>query len=476
MTEGVCPVAYGAASYGSRIAIVSPRGTVTYEELERRVAVAAARLREAGCAEGMRVGLHLPTGEAYIVLLLALLRIRCVACPVSTRLPEQGIAAALDLIACRVLISDDVRLHGCLEGVRILSPEAVVNGEPGAGYSSAGLDFDQPATIISTSGSTGRPKAALHTWGNHYFNALGSNANIPLEPGHRWLLSLPLYHVGGLGIVSRCLLAGATIAIPVRGEAFTQSIASLGITHVSMVTTQLMRLLREGQTDQLTGLSAILLGGSAFSPALLEDAYAMGLPIHTSYGLTEMTSQVTTTPPGADLDALRTSGSCLPYRELRISEDGEILVRGRTRFLGYVEREHLHQPFDAEGWYHTGDLGTLDERGNLVVSGRQDNMFISGGENIQPEEIEWHLGQLTGVEQAVVVPVPDAEFGFRPVAFIRSYNAGEEIDYRAALESVLPRFKVPYAIFPLEDEQAGERMKVDRRALAARAATLTGRA
>jgi O-succinylbenzoic acid--CoA ligase len=189
-----------------------------------------------------------------------------------------------------------------------------------------------------------------------------------------------------------------------------------------------------------------------------------------------MTSQVTTTPPAADLETLRTSGSCLPHRELRISEDGEILVRGGTLFAGYVERDHLRQPFDAEGWYHTGDLGTLDERGNLIVSGRRDNLFISGGENIQPEEIEWHLGQLPGVEQVVVVPVPDAEFGNRPAAFIRSSNAGSEADYRAALEAVLPRFKVPCAFLPLDDGANGERLKIDRGALTARAAALTGRA
>ncbi|HET6566866.1 MAG TPA: o-succinylbenzoate--CoA ligase, partial [Rhodothermales bacterium] len=323
---------------------------------------------------------------------------------------------------------------------------------------------------------TGRPKAALLSWGNLYYNALGSNRNIPLGPGDRWLLSLPLYHVGGLGILMRCFLAGAAVALPERGAPIGQSIAALGVTHVSMVTTQLVRLLRHGGSGQLAGLRAILLGGSAFPSALLEEARALQVPIHTSYGLTEMASQVTTTPPDADALELATSGQLLEYRELHISDEGEILVGGETLFQGYVDGDELYRPVDADGWFHTGDLGALDARGSLTVLGRRDNMFISGGENVQPEEIEQVLCRIPGVEQAVVVPVPDAEFGFRPAAFVQAApGSARPSEYAAVLSGMLPRFKVPVAFFDWTEADTGERMKVDREELARRAADALGR-
>jgi O-succinylbenzoic acid--CoA ligase len=211
------------------------------------------------------------------------------------------------------------------------------------------------------------------------------------------------------------------------------------------------------------------MGGGPVPASLVDEAVARGLPIHTSYGLTEMASQVTTTPPGAPLEELHTSGRVLPGREVSISEDGEILVRGETLFAGYVDGKKLDCPLDEDGWFHTGDLGELDENGYLRVRGRRDNLFISGGENVQPEEIEEALYRLKGVDEAVVVPVPDPEFGARPVAFVRT-----ERDFRdlaPELEKVLPRFKIPTAFHPLP-EQARRGMKADRAALRERARRL----
>ena len=213
------------------------------------------------------------------------------------------------------------------------------------------------------------------------------------------------------------------------------------------------------------------MGGGPVPPSLVDEALARGLPLHTSYGLTEMASQVTTTPPGASLEELRTAGRVLPDREVSISERGEILVRGETLFAGYVEGEELDRPLDAEGWFHTGDLGELDEDGYLRVGGRVDNLFISGGENVQPEEIEEALCRLEGVDEAVVVPVPDEEFGARPVAFVRSgrQEAGgiwPESSSRSCRDSRSPS---PSTRGPREARRG---MKIDRESLGERARRL----
>jgi len=449
-------------------ALVDARGTTSYEELDRRVSAAALRLGE--LEPGSRVALYLPKDERYVALVLALIRASHVACPVSDRLPPQGVVPLLERAACSVLISEDEELLQTTDLLRIM-PETLLEKLP---QSSSDLSepidipLERPATIIFTSGSTGAPKAALHTFGNHCHSARGSNANITLRPGERWLHSLPMYHVGGLSIVFRCLLARATVALPRPGTSLGKDIAGFGATHVSLVSTQLSRLLREGA--DLGGLEAVLMGGGPVPPTLVDEALASGLPIHTSYGLTEMASQVTTTPPGASREELRTAGRALPSREVSISERGEILVRGETLFAGYIEGEGLDRPLDTDGWFHTGDLGRLDENGCLRVGGRMDNLFISGGENVQPEEIEETLCRLEGIDEAVVVPVPDEEFGARPVAFVRA--SGREAEKLAQeLEPVLPRFKIPISFYPWPKEARGG-MKVDRAALGKRAQRL----
>jgi len=447
-------------------ALIGARGVTSYEELDRLVSAAAVRLGE--LEAGSRVALYLQRDERYVALLLALIRAGHVACPLSDRVPSRGVAPLLERAACSALISDDEELLRTA-GANLLRPkpedllrEGQQFGEP------ADIPLGRPATIIFTSGSTGVPKAALHTFGNHYHSALGSNANIALMPGDRWLHSLPLYHVGGLSILFRCLLAGATVALPQQGTPPGEAIAGFGATHVSLVSTQLLRLLREDANRG--GLEAVLMGGGPIPASLVDEAVARGLPVHTSYGLTEMASQVTTTPPGASLEELRTAGRVLPHREVAISGSGEILVRGQTLFAGYVEGERLNRPLDAEGWFHTGDLGELDDNSYLRVRGRMDNLFVSGGENVQPEEIEEALYRVEGIEEAVVVPVPDEEFGARPVAFIRTDDL-EPGDLAHELEPVLPRFKIPISFHPWPEE-APRGMKVDRAALCERALRL----
>jgi len=462
-----CPLRAAALASPEAVAVVGAAGAISYAELDRRVSVAALRL--GGLGAGSRVALYLPKDERYVVLLLALIRAGAVACPVSTRLPPGGVAPLLRRSGCSAVISDDEKALEAAEDLRGLTPETLPEAPrvfAGSPEESPDLPLNRPSTLIFTSGSTGVPKAVLHTFGNHYYSALGSNANISLGPGDRWLHSLPLYHVGGLSILFRCLLARATVALPAR--ALGEAITTLGATHVSLVPTQLLRLLREGA--DLAGVKAVLLGGGPIPAYLVDEAFGRGLPIHTSYGLTEMASQVTTTPPGAAPQELYTAGRVLPHREVSVSE-GEILVRGETLFAGYVGGEGVDHPLDAGGWFHTGDLGELDGAGYLTVRGRVDNAFVSGGENVQPEEIEEALRRLEGVEEAVVVPVEDEEFGARPVAFVRV--AGGAPDPEAlfrALGASLERFKIPASFYAWPEEARG--MKVDRTAFGERARRL----
>ncbi len=454
-----CPLRAAALASPEEAAVVGASGTISYAELDRRVSAAALRLGE--LKSGSRVALYLPKDERYLVLLLAVIRAGGVASPVSTRLPPVGVASLVERAGCSALISDDARVLEAAEDLQRLELGALLGGSesPAGRPEPPDIQLGRPATVIFTSGTTGAPKAALHTFGNHYYSALGSNTNIALAPQDRWLHSLPLYHVGGLSILFRCLLARAAVALPDPVQPLGDTIAAPGATHVSLVPTQLLRLLREDA--DLTGVKAILLGGGPVPAYLVDEAFARGLPIHTSYGLTEMASQVTTTPPDAAPDELNTAGRVLPHREVSVSGEGEILVRGETLFAGYVEGERIDSPLDDGGWFHTGDLGELDDEGYLRVRGRVDNMFVSGGENVQPEEIEEALCRLEGVEEAVVVPVEDEEFGAKPVAFVRMAGGIPEPGALSrALGASLARFKIPVSFNAWPGDQGG--MKVDR--------------
>jgi o-succinylbenzoate---CoA ligase len=270
-------------------------------------------------------------------------------------------------------------------------------------------DLNKPALFISTSGSSGTPKIACLTMGNLVYSALGSNQLIPLTPADCWGMTLPLFHVGGIGILLRTYLAKSSICTDWKKA-----------THLSMVPTQLYRLLKEPQ--ELPLLKTILLGGAPLPK--LETPWNV-LP---TYGMTEMSSQIVT---GHKLH---------PYAELKIGDDQEISVKGKVLFQGYLD-----QP-PQEGLFATGDLGKW-ENGEFQIIGRKDNMFISGGENIQPEEIEDAIRRICGLMEAVIVPLPDDEFGHRPGVFLN--NPADLEKLQQLLKDHLPKYKIPIRAFQL---------------------------
>lgn len=472
MTSGPfapCPIHRHAQARPDALALWTPDRRWTYAELDAAVAATCARLQEQGIVGEERVALCLHRGPDLILLLWALWRAGGVAMPLSTRWPAPKVRGAVQRMDTRWLITRDrTLLDDASADFAVFPPDQVVlregKGEPAPPLQS----IHRRATLVFTSGTTGIPKVVLHSWANHLYSAKGSNANLPLRPGNRWLLSLPLYHVGGLAILVRCALAGAAVAIPDRGTSVGAMLDTTGATHASLVATQLRRLLAAQDGSVFPRIRGLLLGGGPLPEPLLRRGHARGWPLHTSYGSTEMASQITTTPPGAPLGDLQTAGRCLPHRRVRIDTEGQILVAGPTLCLAVSDGEDIRNPH-VDGWFPTGDLGHLDASGRLHVEGRTDRQFVSGGENIQPEEIEAALERIEGVERAVVVPVPDEEYGHRPVAFVRSEPGTVPDDWRTALATTLPRFKVPDAVYELPDSAIRDRMKVDHDLLRRRA-------
>ncbi|TCP97668.1 2-succinylbenzoyl-CoA synthetase [Cricetibacter osteomyelitidis] len=318
------------------------------------------------------------------------------------------------------------------------------------------------ATLTLTSGSSGSPKAVVHTIDAHLANAQGVCELTQFQPHNSWLLSLPLYHVSGQGIVWRWLLSGAELHLP--GDDFYASV--LNATHVSLVPTQAQRLLQYIESHKISQFRTahILLGGTLIPVELTQKLTALGIQSYTGYGMTEMASTVF----AKISDGKKGVGQALRGREYRLVND-EIWLRGAGLADGYWQNGKIVSLLNEQGWFQTKDKGYwFDDE--LIVIGRVDNMFISGGENIQPEEIEAVIQQYELVRQAFVLPIDDSEFGQRPVAFVafsQTFSAELTSQLQKWLSDKIEKFKQPVAYYALNVEQYQQQgnIKISRQLL-----------
>jgi O-succinylbenzoic acid--CoA ligase len=402
---------------------------LSYAHLDEAATSAARALHARGVRPGDRVGIALPAGEPFVVALHAIHRLGAAAVPLDLRL--SGDERALQGASCATVVD------GPLEPA----------GEDDAPLQ-ATHDLDATAAVIHTSGTSGAPKAVELTFGNLLWSALGSATALGLDPGERWLCALPLSHVGGLSIVVRSAIYATTAIVHERFETdrvLRELEADDGPTLVSVVPTTLQRLLDAGLTRP-PALRWALTGGGPIPPALLDRAEAAGVPVASTYGLTEACSQVTTLGPPLFCTTVETAA------------DGEILVSGPTVAPGATA---------ADGRLHTGDLGSLDERGHLTITGRKADTIISGGENVAPTEVEAVLEAHPAVAEAGVHARPDPEWGEAVVATVvlRAGGRATEDELRDHVAARLARYKVPKAIAFAEALPRTRSGKLLRRAL-----------
>jgi O-succinylbenzoic acid--CoA ligase len=412
------------------------------------------KLHRTGIRPGDAVAIQCENCSQFAEFVLSCWQLGAVVIPISTRYPPQMVSRILDDFNIHAFFSFED-----LKTVATKTESFLIDDFVGAcrshwtpvPFDKYKFDLQAEASIILTSGSSVKPKAVLHTLGNHYFSALGAHDNIPFGPGDKWLASLPMYHISGFSLIARALLHGGTLICPPAKQPLAESIQQHDMTHLSLVPTQLIQLLQDPACIQkLKGLTAILLGGAPLPLFLIQKAMALELPIYRTYGSTEMASQITTTRAIDCSNVHNSSGHPLRFRQVKLAPDGEIRVKGRVLFKGYVHENRVTLPLDDDGFFATGDMGFFDDGNRLCLTGRKDLMFISGGENIHPEEIEQAIVQLESVEQAVVVPVEDARFGKRPVAFVKTKNSVKFDDTRAkkVLQNRLESFKIPDDFLP----------------------------
>lgn len=448
-------VEHWAACRGSDTALIVAGRSISWQQLADEVAATGSCLQAQGVDRNSVI--TLVSKNSYPLLLLYLAAIRIGALP--ALLSPQPLR---QLEQKTRLLDSDVIWWG-RDSRRSFSAEEMTRA---TAYRALELPPDLPSdavacncadhaqglvSIVFTSGSTGSPKAVAHTAGQHIASATGLLERFVFTSDDAWLLSLPMYHVSGLSIVWRWLVAGARLVIGQGNELATD----LGpATHASLVATQLQRLLDSGAELKL---KRVLLGGSYIPPELALRARRHGIETWLGYGMTEAASTVTAKP----VDGESGVGYLLPHRSLKI-RDQRIYIGGMTLAQGYYQQGRLI-PLTKDGWYDSKDLGEL-RHGELHILGRSDNLFVSGGENIHCEEIEAVLSRHPSVSAAVVIPVTDHEFGARPVAVILPHGVFNPDQMPGYLSDKLHKYKWPldYVILP-EEAQDPSQIKLSRR-------------
>jgi o-succinylbenzoate---CoA ligase len=460
----------------------------SWEELEDRVEVAALHLSEAGMGPGGVVATLLPPTPEALVLLHAVPRVGAVLLPLHPGWTLPEVTRALGAVGgSGLLVAPDPRvpeLRGALPrsglpGVGVVPVEEVTAFDaPVGGWrpSDVALDPDAPVALILTSGSTGAPRPVPLTRGNLLASAQGAQDRLRLDPADRWLASLAVAHVGGLALLHRGAVVGSTtiFAGPFEPARFL-ALADRGeITHASLVPVLLQRLL-EARPDAPAprGLRCLLLGGAATPAPLLRAALDRRWPVALTWGMTEATSQVATATPDQVRRKPGTVGRPLKGVAVRVVGDqGEDLPRGAVGELWVAGPTLAPLPAveAAGGWHRTGDLGRMDDEGDLWITGRASERILSGGVTVEPAEVEAALLAHQDVAEVAVAGRPDPHWGERVVAFVvpaRPAAPPSTAELDAFSRERLAASKRPRAWVFLDALPRNANGKVDRKALRA---------
>lgn len=313
-------------------------------------------------------------------------------------------------------------------------------------------------TCLMTSGSTGKPKLVQHIRRNFQAAARSSSSNLRIKPGDQWLLNLPLNHIAGISIIIRSLLSGSVVRL--TEDSSIEALANVlqhdpDLSYCSLVPTQLTRLYQKHTFRTGSNLKMILLGGGPISESLIIESRLRRIPVMPSFGMTETTAQCLAVP----FDEISTApeyscGKPLPGIEaqLRVDPDDEesgyqlLWIKGNQVFKKYTDPDLTSVSFDGHGWFCTGDYASVDSEGYFRIIMRRTDRIVSGGENINPREVESALNSLVEITDVAVIGLPDDEWGQVVTAVVVSNHSVTLPWIKTKLDGVLPGFKQPKKI------------------------------
>jgi len=482
-----------AARLPDEPALIIDDQVTTWRELERRVQALAAAFQAAGLAKGDRVLTHSSNCRELLEVMLATFRIGGVWVPTNFRITPDDVdylarSSGVSAFICHADFPEHARLAQSLDGLKLVAgvgPAAGANGieaiidenlAAGASHQTQQVDYDDPCWFFFTSGTTGKPKAAVLTHGQMAF--VLTNHLCDLMPGtthhDRSLVVAPLSHGAGIHYLAQLARGAATIfstSPRFSADAVWQAIERHGVTNFFTVPTILKMMTEHESVDRYKHdtLRYIIYAGAPTYRADQKLALQKLGPVLVQYfGLGEVTGNITVLPPcdhSPDDETMPRLGSCGYARTgmevsiqdaegnpLPSGQTGEICVCGPAVFAGYYNNPEANRKAFRNGWFRTGDVGYLDEQGYLYITGRESDMYISGGSNIYPREIEEKILAAGLVKEVCVLGVPDPTWGEVGV-MVGVLKDGAQWDpeaFQAWLDANIARYKHPrrFVIWP----------------------------
>lgn len=450
-----------ADRFGDAEAVVDGPLRLSFAELVHRIRCAAGAFNEFGIAKGERVALWAPNSAEWIIAAFGLLTAGGVLVPVNTRFKAEEAADVIGRSGARaVLVQKGFLGQDFAPGVDVPTIDLKSDFLSGGRPFECPVDGDDVADVIFTSGTTGKPKGAMmnHRQTLRAYEEWATLAD--LREGDRYLMINPYFHTFGLkaGLVAS-FLRGATM-LPVAAFDVDDVVDLIERERITMLPgppTLYHSLLTVADKGRLATLRAGVTG-AADIPVELIRRIRDELPFQslmTGYGLTEAGNVTLSRPGDTAEDVATTAGLPCEGVDVRIADDGEVLVRGYNVMQGYLDDpEATAQAIDADGWLHTGDLGEFTDSGRLRIVGRKKDMFIVGGFNAYPAEIEGFLLEHPAVAQAAVIGVPDERMGQVGKAFVVLQNGHDDVtseDLISWSRERMAGFKVPRSVEFLDE-------------------------
>jgi len=429
--------------------------------------VAAWLVARLGPASGERVAVLARNCAETLILHLAAIRSGAVFVPLNWRLTPVELAALIADSGPKLLFHD----HDSAEVAAGLGVDLVdlvaLRSMTGAPPANARRAWDEPATLLYTSGTSGRPKGVILTESNIFFGCINFVLGNRVGRDSVFLCDMPLFHTAGLFAASRVPLLGGGSVLITKGFDAAKTLARLGdpalaITHYFSVPQMAQRLWQEPGFDpaKLRHLRFWATGGAPNPAAQIERFVRAGINMSNGFGMSETCSNYGMPMDDPEL-VIAKGGTCgLPYafvesrivdeegNDLPPGETGELWLAGPSVTPGYWNRPDENEAAFSGRWFRTGDAAMLDEDGFLYVVDRRKDMYISGGENVFPAEVEAALAELAGIAEAAVIGVPDARWGEvgRAYLILRDGHALDEAEVRAHCAARLAKFKVPASV------------------------------
>lgn len=427
-------------------ALVSNGERITFSEYKQKVNQLANYLLDINVRHGDRVAFLCKNTYAFPIIYLAAAKIGAIAVPVNSRLKPAEIQFIIEDCQAKVFFYDEEfrdaleSLPGSVEKViRVAVGEEMDEQFNSIFHISSSAEpivtvaERDIATIIYTSGTTGNPKGVVCTHANVYAAGLANVNTLDVRFADRFLFVTPLFHISGMMFIINALLRGITLVLdphftPPRLWDLIEEQKITGMMSIPAMLPFMLKMLKE-HDKEVSSLRGIVCGGARVPEQLIRQFYDLGFSIIQVYGATEYTGAITYFLPEMDIHRCHSVGKGLYLTEIKIidpvtgldcpiGEIGEIVVRGASVFAGYWNNKEETNEVLKNGWYHTRDVGKLDEDGYLYVIDRLRDMVICGDEKIFPAQVEPVIQQLEGVAEVAVIGVKDEVWGELPRAYV----------------------------------------------------------